>query len=109
MSQDATCRACTTIRPVNSHFVTGGFPFDVDKCTWKCKAGYQLKLSPEIVNGSDICKKMPGIDVRNDPMDADADGIPDQIEGGDTLDTDHDGIPDYLDLVSDNDGNLFVS
>ena len=109
MNQDAACRACTTIRPINSQFVSGGFPFDVNNCTWKCNAGYQLKVSEQSMNGSQICKKMPGIDVRNDPMDSDEDGIPNQIEGGDTVDTDHDGIPDYLDLDSDNDGNIFVS
>jgi hypothetical protein len=49
-------------------------------------------------------------DVINNPpsiiliTDADGDGIPDSIEGGDEIDTDGDGIPDYLDLDSDGDG-----
>lgn len=36
------------------------------------------------------------------PLDSDADGIPDHIEG--TLDSDADGVPDHLDIDADNDG-----
>lgn len=36
--------------------------------------------------------------------DADGDGVPDRIEGGDGIDTDGDGTPDYLDSDSDDDG-----
>jgi hypothetical protein len=38
------------------------------------------------------------------PLDFDADGIPDSVEGGATVDTDADGIPDFADTDSDGDG-----
>lgn len=38
------------------------------------------------------------------PLDFDADGIPDSVEGDATVDTDGDGIPDFADTDSDGDG-----
>ncbi len=44
---------------------------------------------------------------QNIHVNSDGDGIPDSVETKDR-DTDHDSIPDFLDLDSDNDGQLHM-
>ncbi len=63
-------------------------------------------MEPLISNDAVTIVRTPGVIPVN--LDADDDGIPDAIEGGDETDTDGDGVPDYLDLDSDNDGILDI-
>ncbi|NND70349.1 MAG: OmpA family protein, partial [Rhodothermales bacterium] len=87
--------------PVCTALVISGFPDN----TWACEPTnplsegvYSLTASISDVAGNiSITVFMVDID-----LDADDDGIPDNIEG--TLDSDGDGIQDYLDIDSDNDG-----
>jgi hypothetical protein len=45
---DAACVPCT-VKPSDSNFVTGGQPFDQDKCQWGCTAGFYRSASDTCV------------------------------------------------------------